>query len=212
MLRELVIDISDIGDQGVASLAEGLSRRGLPSLRQLYSIDTQIGPQGAASLASALTEWAVPSLWYLELSSNNHLGDAGLIALAPALRQLPQLQTLALLNNQITDQGLASLLAPPTAGVLMKLKTLDLDENQVTDEGCAALAAAIHSGALPMLKRLYTSDNPVGEEAGNIIHEEFVARQTYRARALSRARLSFLLAGTLALLRGRPGLTAVFAM
>ena len=94
----------------------------------------------------------------------------------------------------------------------MKLKTLDLDENQVTDEGCAALAAAIHSGALPMLKRLYTSDNPVGEEAGNIIHEEFVARQTYRARALSRARLSFLLAGALALLRGRPGLTAVFAM
>ena len=37
-----------------------------------------------------------------------------MITLAPALRQLPKLTHLYLKYNQITDQGVASLLAPPT--------------------------------------------------------------------------------------------------
>ena len=45
---------------------------------------------------------------------------------------------------QITDQGVASLLAPPTAGVLTSLTLLALDSNQITDEGCAALASSLH--------------------------------------------------------------------
>ena len=66
---------------------------------------------------------------------------------------------------QITDQGVASLLAPPTAGVLPSLETLYLDDNQITDAGCAALASALRGGALPALKELGLFGNPASEEA-----------------------------------------------
>ena len=83
------------------------------------------------------------------------------------LRQLPKLERLYLYGNQITDQGVVSLLlvAPPTAGVLPSLHTLDLSSNQITDEGCAALASALRGGALPALKDLFLDDNPASWEA-----------------------------------------------
>ena len=68
--------------------------------------------------------------------------------------ELPRLKVLWLVKDQITDQGVASLLAPPTAGVLPSLEHLILINNQITDEGCAALASALRGGALPALKEL----------------------------------------------------------
>ena len=65
----------------------------------------------------------------------------------------------------MSPQGLASLLAPPTAGVLPTLEDLDLQDKQITDEGCAALASALRGGALPALKELYLNDNPASDEA-----------------------------------------------
>ena len=60
---------------------------------------------------------------------------------------------------------MASLLAPPTAGVLTSLEKLDLKDNQITDEECGALASALRGGALPALKVLYLADNPASAEA-----------------------------------------------
>ena len=68
-------------------------------------------------------------------------------------------------GNQINDQGLASLLAPPTAGVWLSLQLLYLFGNQITDEGCAALASALRGGALPALKTLDLDGNPASEDA-----------------------------------------------
>ena len=116
-LLELEIHGSDTGDAGVVLLADGHRRGCLPSLVFLRLANAQIGPQGATALASALTKRALPSSITIDLGSNQ-IGDAGLAALAPSLRQLPKLDQLFLYNNQITDQGLASLLAPPTTGVL----------------------------------------------------------------------------------------------
>ena len=42
------------------------------------------------------------------------LGDAGLTALAPALRRQPALENLSLLYNPLGDKGLAALVAPKT--------------------------------------------------------------------------------------------------
>ena len=89
--------------------------------------------------------------------SVNSFGDKGLIALAPALRQLPALERLTLGNNRFGDEGLAALVPPPAlpvgalpppSGVLTKLTELDLSHTQVSDAGCATLAIAIGSGAL----------------------------------------------------------------
>ena len=83
------------------------------------------------------------------------------MALAPALRRRPALESLCLSCNPFGDDGLAALVAPPpppagapptTTGVLPKLKQLDLRDTQVDDAGCAALASALSSGALPALR------------------------------------------------------------
>ena len=53
--------------------------------------------------------------------NGNPLGDAGLAALLPALRQLPKLKGLYLDETNTTDEGVASLVAQPTAGALKSL-------------------------------------------------------------------------------------------
>ena len=110
--------------------------------------------------AAALGRSALPRLKTLVLYSTA-IGDAGLVALAPALRRLPALEALGLGYNPFGDEGLAALLAPPLppagalpppTGVLTKLKELILDHTHVTNAG--ALIATIDSGALPALTKV----------------------------------------------------------
>ena len=150
-LRGLQICRNENGDEGVNSLAAGI-RRGPPSIEFLLLIHTQLAPQGASALATVLTKQALPSLQHLDLGGNLQLGDAGLAALASGLRQLPALKTLGLQRTNITDQGVASLLAEPlTGGVLNSLQKMYLRANQIADDGCATIASAVRSGALPAL-------------------------------------------------------------
>ena len=174
-LQLLDIITDNNGDEGVASLADGLRRGRLPSLRRLALFNAQIGPQGATALAPALTKRALPSLKSLSLH-NNPLGDAGLAALLPALRQLPPLRSLRLINTNIGDEGVASLVAQPTAGKLKSLKKLDFYGNQITDAGCATLASALRGGVLPALKELELADNPASQQAQATVRAELEAR------------------------------------
>ena len=101
------------------------------------------------------------------------IGDAGLVALAPALRRRPALEYLTLYGNPLGDEGLAALLAPPPpagappppTGVLTKLKVLNLARTQVSDAGCATLSAALDSGMLPALERLRLTGTPASAAA-----------------------------------------------
>merc|ERR1719231_1653388 len=102
-LETLGIVRDDNGDEGVASLADGLRRGRLPSLQFLQLCNIQMGPQGATALASALTKRALPSLEELFLN-DNPLGVAGLAALLPALRRLPPLKLLGLSSISIGDE------------------------------------------------------------------------------------------------------------
>ena len=117
-----------------------------------------VGDAGASALAAALGLGALPRLNFLSLI-DAAIGDAALVALAPALRRRPALESLSFIGNPFGDEGLAALLAPPPqAGVptggLKKLKILYLSRTQVTDAGCAALVFALDSGALPALEDL----------------------------------------------------------
>ena len=89
---------------------------------------------------------------------NNQIGDVGLVALAPTLRQLP-ITALNMGDNQIGDGGLAALIAQPMAGVLEMLQVLDIGSTHITDAGCTTLASALRSGALPALKRVDLREN-----------------------------------------------------
>ena len=77
--------------------------------------------------------------------NNAAIGYAGLVALAPALRRRPALETLGLVGNSFGDEGLAALLAPPPpagapsppTGGLTKLMRLYLSRTQISDAGRA---------------------------------------------------------------------------
>jgi len=130
-LWELHIRGADSEDavEGTALLAEGFRRGGLPSLRVLTFDGVMIGP---VNLATCLTTLQLPALKDLRLQGTS-MGDEGLGALAPALRQLPLLQHLHLDENLIGDRGVALLLAEPMEGVLPNLSELSLSSNMLTN-------------------------------------------------------------------------------
>jgi hypothetical protein len=162
-LESLSLNERAADPDGVQRLAERLGAGALPAVTFLSLGSMHVGDAGASALAAALGRGALPRLQRLSLYYNAAIGDAGLVALAPALRRLPALDYLRLNDNPFGDEGLAALVAPPPppagalpppTGVLAKLKVLDLASTQVTDAGCAALAAALDSGALPALEVL----------------------------------------------------------
>ena len=165
------------GPDGVQRLAAGLGAGALPAVNYLH-LNMHVGNAGASALAAALGRGALPRLQILSLC-DSAIGDAGLVALAPALRRMPALRTLALEQNPIGDEGIAALVAPPPpagahpppTGVLTKLKELDLGVTQVSDAGCATLAAALDSGAMPALEKLYLFCTPASATARAAVRE-----------------------------------------
>ena len=150
------------GPDGVQRLAEGLGAGALPAVTYL-TLSLHVGDAGASALAAALGRGALPQLKFLNLAAAA-IGDAGLVALAPALRRLPALVHLSLIGNPVGDVGLAALVAPPLpagspppTAALAKLEVLNLRSARITDAGCAALSSTLESGALPAPDRLYLS-------------------------------------------------------
>ena len=175
----LIAEYSANGLDGVQRLAEGLGAGALPAVAFLAFVNLYVGGAGASSaLAAALGRGALPRLRHLKLG-RNAIRDAGLVALAPALRRMPALENLDLGSNPFGDEGLAALVAPlppagalpPTTGVLKKLKTLDLSYTEVSDAGCTALASALNSGALPALKALMLEGIPASAAAKAAVYE-----------------------------------------
>ena len=173
----LVIIEPAAGPDGVQRLAEGLGAGALPAVTDLHT-SMHVGDAGASALAAALGRGALPRLGSLQLHIAD-IGDARLVALAPALRRLPALEQLWLTGNPFGDEGLAALLAPPPpegalpppTGVLTKLRVLSLDDTQVADAGCATLAAALDSGALPALWGIAMYDIPASATAKAAVQE-----------------------------------------
>ena len=161
-LKYLTIRGSDASDEGVALLAAGLRRSGLPLLESLELREAQIGPRGASDLASAFTAKG-PNLKLIDLQDNN-IGDLGLCTLAPALRRLSRLNWINLDKNQITDRGLGHLLAS-TEGALNSLERLFLGHNRINDDGCTALVSVLRSGRLLALTHVGLQGNPASAQA-----------------------------------------------
>ena len=177
-LEELHLFEPTAGPDGLQRLAEGLSAGALPAVT-ILTLSMHVGDAGASALAAALGQGALPRLKTLELS-HAAIGDAALVALAPALRRLPALEGLFFVNNPLGDEGLAALVAPPPppvgappppTGGLAKVKVLDLEATQVTDAGCAALAAALDSGVLPALETVDLFNTPASVAAQAAVHE-----------------------------------------
>ena len=180
VLESLRLLESSAVPDGVQRLAEGLGAGALPAVAGL-SLNMLVYDAGASALATALGRGALPRLDSLHVY-NAAITDAGLVALAPALRRRPTLEFLALRGNPFGDEGLAALVAPPPpagalpppTAVLTNLIGLDLSHTQITDAGCATLAAALDSGKLPALEHIILDGIPASDAAKTAANEAFV--------------------------------------
>ena len=102
-------------------------------------------------------------------------GDEGLITLAS---EMPPLSALCLRNSQISDKGLAALLA--NTKMCKSLQDLYLHSNHITDAGCAALVAALENGQLPALEGLRLCNTWASEEAEQAVEVAFLAQLAKR--------------------------------
>ena len=164
-----------VGPDGVRQLVEALRAGALPAVTRFSVVRTHVCDAGATALATALDLGALPRLASLTLHNNGSIGDAGLVALAPALRGLPALEVLVLNGSPIGDEGLAALVAPVSAspsatGGLERLKELHLDDTQISDDGCQVLAIELAVGALPALEELYMQGIAAGDEANRAVY------------------------------------------
>ena len=153
-LRELHLRFNQIGDAGLAALAQALG--GLPRLETLSLNNNRVGDAGLAALARACAhDGALRSLEALFLNENQ-IGDAGLAAFAAGARGggLARLTLLLLDANAFGAAGVRALAAAGAHGALPKLTTLYLSGNAIGEPGTQSLAAALAGGALPELQRL----------------------------------------------------------
>ena len=127
-LTQLQLTNNHFGVQGVAALAENLPR--LFELRLLQLFRDNIDDDGAITLAPNLP---------LSLSAfgfnDNNIGDAGLEALSNHINLMPNLKTLYLNNNHISNDG-ATYLADHLPN---SLERLNLEQNQIGHDGLVAL-------------------------------------------------------------------------
>eukprot|EP00984_Skeletonema_dohrnii_P011908 scaffold4777_cov120-Skeletonema_dohrnii-CCMP3373.AAC.10 len=184
-LKKLVIRGSDIDDDGVQALVEGMANcfnlehlnlggnditlvgfRTLSALFRskkfcLQSLDKScmgIDADEMTALADGLA--SLQSLKSLDLSHNG-IGDEGLQALSASLANSNELETLRLsYNGSFSAIGLKSLAhALPAA---LNLKELHLSSNSINDEGLKALAVGLTNHNT--LERLDLSRNAISSE------------------------------------------------
>ena len=183
-LETLLLAGHQFGDEGVQALAASLLRSSaLPSLTVLNLDGNGLGKlvindileAGASALGAALGSGALPRLQELWLPCNG-ISSAALIAMAPGLRALLQLEKLSLDHNVIGDDGVAALVAPGE-GALPSLEELCLDHNQVTDAGFSSIVAALSSDAMPSLKSINRVYNPASHAAWSAVDNALARRR-----------------------------------
>ena len=117
------------------------------------------------------------------VSLGNHLGNQGVAELAAPLRKRPALMKLLLPDNKIGDEGVASLLANLGKDDFKALEQLWLGFNEITDAGMATLVAAIDAGRLPRLlnqqdpeKRFFLQQNRASASAVQAVEDALAKR------------------------------------
>jgi uncharacterized protein (TIGR02996 family) len=125
-----------------AESAEGLAQSGILARITQLTIRGSIGDAGAGALAES------PDIGRIERLNLKSVGmtDGGLAHLLEAKDFRPK--SLALTDNEITDQGATELARSPVAE---RLECLYLSRTKVADDGVAALAQSPHLGRLERL-------------------------------------------------------------
>ena len=132
---------NDIGDAGVAALAESIKHLGLTTI---VLTNNSFGDAGAIALAKTLADpECYERLEWLFLNGCR-ISDAGAAAIAAALGTgCKELNRLALHDNQIGDAGMAAIAASINRGAAQTLEFFYLQGNPFTDAGKETVHKAV---------------------------------------------------------------------
>ena len=127
-LKELVLNVNNIGDEGSIALAETLTKNPLSHLENLGISFNAIGNSGAKSLSEGLV--LCTNLHSLDLRCNK-IGDKGAIAITRAVKDVE----LLLCNQKITTEG---------AHTLIDIKhDVDISSMDFSQIDCAGVALSV---------------------------------------------------------------------
>ncbi|CAJ1375659.1 unnamed protein product [Effrenium voratum] len=162
-VADFCINVNEVGDRGMCALARVGTMLPFRDLADFFAIDNHIGDDGIKALAQAASEGALPSLKLMYLYSNC-IGDAGFTALAEAAALgafAPNgLETLLVMDNDISDKGVLSLERPMRLGKLRRLREFGVG-NSMADRGLQVFLDASLRGELPHLRELHLTHNPL---------------------------------------------------
>ena len=148
------------GNAGGTALARALKDHA--ELRTIDLRGNELGDETMIALAETLGSTTSKRLEVLRLDYNA-IGDAGVGALAAALKPAVQLETLILNDNKIGDAGVVALADALTGDGGLAPLTIRLENNQFGDEGIRALAAAFKTNEKRV--RLFVTNNTIGDAA-----------------------------------------------
>ena len=148
------------GNAGGMALARALKDHA--ELRTIDLRGNELGDETMLALAETLGSTTSKRLEVLRLD-DNAIGDAGVGALAAALKPAVQLETLILNDNKIGDAGVVALADALTGDGGLAPLTIRLENNQFGDEGIRALAAAFKTNEKRV--RLFVTNNTIGDAA-----------------------------------------------
>ena len=127
-LKELVLNVNNIGDEGSIALAETLTKNPFSHLEKLDISFNGIGDSGAKSLSEGLI--LCTNLHSLDLRCNK-IGDEGAIAITRAVKDVE----LLLCNQKITNEG---------AHTLLDIKhDVDISSMDFSEIDCAGVALSV---------------------------------------------------------------------
>lgn len=152
-LVSICVGNDELGDAGVQGLLSCLKQNS--TLQKLDLESKGISSRGAASIADAIHGHV--SLKELVLA-HNHLGDAGMETLQPALGSL---KSLDVRDCDIGPQGMQHL-ATALRDEDSQLEVLCLDDNPLTAQGGQALAAGVWQS--PSLTQLHLCKTGIADE------------------------------------------------
>ena len=155
MLEDKSFTTSKKADVGtVARLYQDTFRLRMGQATVLYYASLQWGDAGLALACKVLASGALAQCQELDLSMNQ-IGDAGIAALAEAIKP-------------VSEGG---------SGALAQCQELELSLNQIGDAGLTALADACARGALPACTAIGVFGNPASKEAQQAVNDAIKNRQ-----------------------------------
>lgn len=162
-VEDFCLNVNEISDRGFGQWTRLGTLLPFSCLTDFFAIDNLLGDYAAKALAQAAREGAFPSLRLMYLYGNE-IGDAGFEALSDAMTEgvfAPSgLETLLVMGNEITDEGLLCIEKPMLMGRLHGLQSFGVG-NGVTDRGLELLVDGSVRGHLPELRSVASQGNPV---------------------------------------------------